>query len=134
MALKRFYSAVDKLMNAFLIGKVTHGDMCSCAVGTLCGGDDSWHHLRFCGSKIGIDKTDKTGYSPVEIFEIEKYFECRDISAYQNGGWGEALLNNENDVDGFKGLCNVFDYLTSIEDWSDEEQQVNLVEMCLQNN
>jgi len=112
----RFYNATEKLINAFLMGTITHGAPCSCAVGTMCGNSYEWMDARFVQDNyikaMGI--ISKIKYSAVEIFEIEKNFEWRDKSAL-NSGWGSHALNNHNDPDGFIGLCRVFDYLASIE-------------------
>lgn len=131
---KRFYDACGKLVNSFIMDKISHGNSCECAVGTLCNANPAWKYLSYKGSIIGINQIEPTGYSAIEIFEIEKHFEERITSAYHQGHWGQALLDKNNDADCFKGLCNVFDYLVSIEDFSDEESKVNLIEMCLQNN
>lgn len=138
MALDRFYNATEKLVSAFIMGTIKHGKECSCAIGSLCG-TDSWtdFHMdrNFFKTKLLFKSV---GYSSKEIYFIEQSFEERDNSILQ---WKlnttisiDMRLNNDNDPDGFKGLCNVFDYMVSIEDWSSDEKQVNLIEMCLQTN
>lgn len=145
MATQRFYSAVDKLMNAFIMGALKHDYSCSCAAGSLCNGNQNWadYHLSmlYCNTSVtniarATALIHNTGYNPREIYRIEAEFEGRDISLIENGTAAQkdkSSINDYNDKDGFKGLCKVFDYLTSIEDWSEEESKINLVEMCLQN-
>lgn len=135
MPLPRFTNAVDKLMSAFIMGTLKHGGACSCAVGNLCDGDRIWRD--FYNHESGKRKIAKTGYSLMEIYEIEKSFEVRscnlldaDKDIFIKKTFIMPFLNSLNDFDGFKGLCNVFDYMTSIEDWSEQEGRVNLIELC----
>lgn len=134
MALQRFYSATDKLVNAFIMGKISHGRACECAVGNLCNGNSRWLYYTekksdfFKDAKKAIDKT---GYSPVEIHNIEKEFEARFYSFIEepDEDKNNGLYNSNNDPDGFKGLCNVFDYMVTIEDWSEEEKGANIFQL-----
>lgn len=131
MPQQRFYNAADKLMNAFLMDKLKHSDACACAVGTLCGGDEKWATFE---SITGWDHRIRyaDGYSRKETFIIEKIFEGRSETLITEWMSNPASLNMDNDTDGFIGLSRVFDYLVSIEDWSEEENKVNLIQMCLQ--
>lgn len=128
----RFISATEKLVNAFLMDKLEHGNYCGCAVGSLCDGDGSWNYLRYAGSTTGLPAIAKSGYSPMEIFEIEKNFEGRKRSAYDTHHWEGSSLNSIDDRDGFKGLCNVFDYLISLEDYEGCGEQIKLTELLQQ--
>lgn len=121
---QRFYSATDKLVNAFIMGKVNHADICSCAVGTLCNGMGTWW-----SENIDFIANQNLGYGITEIFEVERNFEGRELSVFGQRYIPKATINRYSDPDGFIGLCNVFDYLVSIEDWSEEESQINLVAM-----
>lgn len=118
------------------MGKISHYNCARCAVGTLVGTDD-WISVHggmgelSKGEAVKLILT-KTKYSIIEIYNVEKEFEGRERSLLM--GNGGKSMDITTDRDGFKGLCNVFDYLVSIEDWKEEESKINLVEMCLQNN
>jgi hypothetical protein len=134
---QRFYDATDKLIGAFIMGTIFHDGCRVCAVGTLCDGSSLWtrYHDYSLDDKIAKDiaeqKIRQTGYSPIEIYLIEQCFEERNMTLLEAMNRDTELnLDDRNDPDGFKGLCNVFDYLHSIESWTEEESQINLVEMC----
>lgn len=146
---ERYQKATDKLVNAFILEKIHHGNSCSCAVGNLCEGSYQWVHYAgafltiynnsLLDSSHFIEESKKraakcfiekaTGYSPVEIFRVEALFEGRRTSILEKER-SFASLNYNNDPDGFKGLCKVFDYLHTLEDWTEEEEKVNLIELC----
>lgn len=139
MALQRFYNATDKLVNAFIMGTIKHMEPCACAVGTLCGGSD-WtdYHMSNYGifdKDAAIKQIQTTGYLPREIYKVEAAFEGRDTSMLNlSNGNGCNTLGKCNDPDGFKGLCNVFDYLVTLEDWKEEEKGANIFELLEQLN
>lgn len=153
MAKERFYEATDKLINAFIKGKIKHTSCCSCAVGTLCDNKGDWSFTETMCTENGVYNKEvklksiifiktNTKYSVKEIFEIERNFEGRakpligrigrELEIKESCNPYLRTLNKETDPDGFKGLCNVFDYLISLEDWSEDENKVNLIEMCEQ--
>lgn len=136
MVQKRFYNATDKLISAFLTGKIIHSDCKQCAVGNLMHNSTGWvalvpvikhlyseneHQLAM------MNISDFTNYTVAEIFEVEKCFEGRECSVLECNN--ESTLNAENDVDGFYGLCSVFDYLAELEDWSEEQKGSDIFEL-----
>lgn len=132
MAQKRFHSAVEKLMNAFIMGKIKHGSCCNCAVGNLCDNDNGWigtitSNSSFGGS--GVLTINRTGYSIREIAFIEMNFEGRPGTMDAFPLDRDNKLDAINDPDGFKGLCAVFDYLVSIEDFQEEEKGTDIFEL-----
>lgn len=136
MALQRFYNATDKLVNAFIMGAIRHGSCASCAVGNLCNGNGDWilytekmNYGRYFES--ATKAINETGYSPIEIHKVEQAFEDREYSFIDepDEDKNECRYNRINDADAFKGLCNVFDYMVSIEDWSEEEKGANIFEL-----
>lgn len=131
MATQRFYNATDKLVNAFIMGTIIHGSGCSCAVGTLCNGESLWFSYWRTSTPLLREKSTEiiatTNYTPIEIFEIERLFEGREKSLIDGEGKHSGCnYGYSNDRDGFKGLCNVFDYMVSIEDWNEEEKGANI--------
>lgn len=141
MPQKRFFKATDKLINAFITGNLEHGLSCSCAVGSLCDNRKEWYYYKYAiDHRISTKNIAHTiaisGYSAEELWQIEKFFEGRSSSTL-NYRLKNSLKEDpgrfdyKTDPDGFKGLCEVFDYMVSIEDFSEEESKVDLIAMCM---
>jgi hypothetical protein len=109
---KRFTDAVSKLYSAFHEGTLDSFNCKQCAVGSICDGNSEWADIRSCASgsfedpkrKEVIEIIDKTGYSPIEIYNIEKIFITN--APYK--------LRHDKDAQ-FKGLCAVIEYLCELD-------------------
>lgn len=150
---ERFYTATDRLMHAFMTETLLHGSCSKCAIGSICGTID-WtaYHTFFRTGNIqfatGRRAIKATGYKPVEIYQIEAAYEDRQytlltkkgnveeiVFTYDQNGQLASLrdmrMRNE-DPDSFLGLCRAFDVMVDLEDWTEEENKVDLIGM-LQN-
>lgn len=142
MAQQRFYNATERLLNSFIMGTLKHGgvqigdsslggDVEACAV-CIITGSWLWTHF-FCmdteRKNIALMVIEKSGYSVEEIFEIERVFEMRKVSGLVDPEQPCSIMKDGEDDDSFKGLCNVFDYLTEIEDCKEEENGADIFEL-----
>ena len=151
---ERFYEATDRLVRAFITDDLVHGECARCAVGNMFAQWAGWARPVLQSLPIPVyyanpqvpDQTDAIinlmsgGYSAKELKRIEELFEFRDERQPKLNEYGDTPLGNymankymdkrlEEDEDGFKGLCRVFDELVRLEDWRGEEQEINLVKM-----
>jgi len=120
---EQFDNSIKVLVKAYLEGTLTHTLACSCAVGNLI--SDSMHceasnwfdivfkinhkqdPLLLRNYSLGIKEINSTDYSIEEIILIEKAF--------------ESVVAVYDDLDGYKGLCAVFDVLIDIHKGSDKQ-------------
>lgn len=116
---ERFNNAVTKLYNAFHNRTLSYGSCYKCAVGSMCDGNSDWSRV-FCGitddttieNQIHLsnykgyvkDVIDRTGYSVIELANIEFKFMEGSYNAYT----GKCTEN-------FNGLCKVVEYLCELE-------------------
>ncbi len=129
---EQFNNSIKVLVKAYFEGTLGHGKCCACAVGNLIASalgykfndrflwtDDKEHVLSTGWYNMVLDNTEtetglkqinSTGYSIAEIILIEKAF--------------EADVITEEDEDGYKGLCAVFDVLVKIHQGSDKELEL----------
>jgi hypothetical protein len=126
---ERLYAATDKLIHAFFTDNLVHLDCKKCAVGNMCSGNKDWVFIVRSAPFYKLDDSSNRSiltlsgnYSISELVEIEKVFENDFMNKF-------TII----DLDGFEGLCRVFDTLISFENWSEEEKKVNLFEM-IENN
>jgi len=112
---KRFTDAVSKLYNAFHKGELNALDCKYCAVGNICDNNESWGDVSCVSLKmenyIGEAKQviDNTGYTPIELRNIEAVFVCGNVNGEY---WGDISHSKEEQ---FKGLCAVVQYLCELD-------------------
>lgn len=105
---ERFEKAVTKLYTAFHDGLLNSFDCHSCAVGTICDGDNKWF-FKILSRKIGdpvfpSKKVIDSMYSTFELGRIERIFVDNVPSKY-----------SKNKEYQFKGLCAVVEYLCELD-------------------
>ncbi len=119
---KRFDNAVTKLYNAFHNGELIMTDCSKCAVGNICDGNYLWTGARNLMTKMpivmpykrGLEVVIKTGYSVLEIIEIE----CLFMSGYRSHQFlnkAVSYYREGNKEDQFKGLEAVIKYLCELD-------------------
>lgn len=114
---KRFESAVTKLYKAFHDGNLSAFNCAKCAVGSMCNGEWEWANVREITTgcnlihtpnnneyNLAISIISKTGYSPLEIIQIEEVF----LKHFDHG-------NGFDKESQFKGLCAVIEYLCELD-------------------
>jgi len=107
--MNRLTTATDRLISTWIQGRLYHGgvrETAMCAICAISNNEQTGIHWinGYTEAKWG-EKSRQTGYSINEIWQIEYKFEQYD----------QKLLDNGRDP--FEGLCHVFDYLISLEDY-----------------
>ena len=108
----RTENAITNLYTAFHNDELDSYNCSHCAVGSMCDNDNDWAEIRdhaFAAMNLNVSvkaiKTiEKTGYTPFEIYEIEKIF-ITEVPF-------ELRQNKEAQ---FKGLCAVIEYLCELD-------------------
>lgn len=115
---ERFERAVSKLYNAFHENRLNAMDCKACAVGNICDNSDEWAHYgifyvngwgeieshKNCEVLRKSTKTiQKTGYSPLELQQVEKIF----LNSLR-----EDLEVKQQQ---YNGLCAVVEYLAQLD-------------------
>lgn len=109
----RLEETADILIKAFIHGHLVHGEPCACAVGNLCAGNPYWinvingTHQQIYHKVAGKLIPEFIRYTPEELMRIEYEFEGRE----NHNGHHLPTLFKDNDIDGFEGLCRVFNVL-----------------------
>lgn len=142
----RYTNAIDNLVSAFIKGKLTHGNECSCAVGNMCNGNREWYN-RVIPMYILNEEPEEikekregftaAGYNAYEIVAIENAFEGRHFSEilydeyktpYRYTYFTSAEDDSHaSDADGFKGLQHAAEVLYQLD--ADKQETVNLYEL-----
>jgi len=121
---KRFDAAVPKLYKAFHAGELNMCDPCACAVGNICNNNFAWigsrnlfgktPHIDHSRSAEALKVVYKTGYSVLEIIEIECLF-MSGVSVMQYHKTGGVGYDENSKEDVFKGMCKVIEYLCELD-------------------
>jgi len=130
--IERLDNAIEKLYTAFHKGELNAMDCSACAAGNVCG-DSGWQWVRRGLGKVesqqslmhfrnqgesdvdyGISLIKKSGYSNLEIVNIEKNFLFgMGYSSFSNDY--KDLTADERHEKNFQGLCAVIEYLCDLD-------------------
>ena len=132
---KRFEEAVTKLYKAFHEGTLDAMDCRHCAVGNMCNNSRNWGDYTRSVSLTQEER--KTGYSRVELNNIESYFLYGSIDIdnrlFLNNisnldvEYGESTIEKQKELQ-FKGLCAVVKYLAELDNIPDPTDYSKLFE------
>jgi hypothetical protein len=129
---KRFDAAIIKLYNAFHNGELEYYNCEKCAVGNMCNNTKDWSlKINFLVSHYSLkelekillnvehtEETLKTGYSIVELANIERLFMKSDY---------EKSLDIKKRQ--FIGLCSVIEYLCELDNIPNVKEIQSLFEI-----
>ena len=132
---KRFEEAITKLYKAFHEETLDSMNCKHCAVGNICNNSKNWG--IYSNTAITTPEELKTGYSRVELNNIESYFLYGSIDIdnrlFLNNisnldvEYGESTIEKQKELQ-FKGLCAVVKYLAELDNIPDPTDYSKLFE------